>query len=383
VILPVHASSQRRTRGFGLGQTDEMGFEFGRAITAEEIEAAQRLRHAVYVEELGRYRDAAGEADGRFAEPEDDTSWLFHVRDGDDVIATTRVTWGGHGFSDRQIDQYELAPFLDELPVDAMAVAERLAVLPAYRGAGLLEQMIEHSRPFVEPFDIRAVFSCCEPHLLSMNLVRGPRPYATRNINSAEAGYLIPLIDFPQGIEALRGVGHAVGPDELAPCLDRVLAQAGSIRSHSLSAADEYWDEIQQLLETLHAEGAAAFDGFTDDEAQRCIARSNIIECSAGDRVLKRGGSARNIFVVLDGTLEVRDDERIVGVLTAGDVFGEMAFLLDAPRAFDVDAATDQTRVLSLSEGALRKMIAEDATVAAKMLLNVSKMLCVRLLKAN
>ena len=87
--------------------------------------------------------------------------------------------------------------------------------------------------------------------------------------------------------------------------------------------------------------------------------------------------------MVLDGTLEVRDDERIVGVLTAGDVFGEMAFLLDAPRAFDVNAATDQVRVLSLSEGALRKMIAEDATVAAKLLLNVSKMLCVRLLKAN
>ncbi|MBK5289520.1 MAG: cyclic nucleotide-binding domain-containing protein [Acidimicrobiia bacterium] len=360
-----------------------MSFEFGRAVTPEEVEAAQRLRHTVYVEEMGRYRDATDAETGRFAEPEDDASWLFSVRDGDQVIATTRVTWGGHGFSARQMDQYELGPFLDELPAEVMAVAERLAVLPAYRGAGLLEQMIEHSRPFIEPFDIRAVFSCCEPHLLSMNLVRGPRPYATRNINSAEAGYLIPLIDFPQKVEALRGLGRTTRPDELAPCIERVLAQAGSIRSHSLSEADAYWDEIQQLLETLHAEGAAAFDGFTDDEAQRCIARSNIIECSAGDRVLKRGGSARNIFVVLSGTLEVRDRERIVGVLTAGDAFGEMAFLLDAPRSFDVDAATDQARVLSLSEGALRKMIAEDATVAAKLLLNVSKMLCVRLLKAN
>src|SRR5437867_4080970 len=54
----------------------------------------------------------------------------------------------------------------------------------------------------------------------------------------------------------------------------------------------------------------------------------NIIECAAGDRVLKEGGAARNIFVVLDGTLEVRDDDRIVGVLSAGEAFGEMAFLL-------------------------------------------------------
>lgn len=55
--------------------------------------------------------------------------------------------------------------------------------------------------------------------------------------------------------------------------------------------------------------------------------------------MLKRGGSARNTFVVLGGTLEVRDDNRLVGVLSAGDAFGEMAFLLERPRAFDVDAA--------------------------------------------
>jgi CRP-like cAMP-binding protein len=87
--------------------------------------------------------------------------------------------------------------------------------------------------------------------------------------------------------------------------------------------------------------------------------------------------------VVLEGTLEVRDGDRIVGVLSAGDAFGEMAFLLERPRAFDVDAATDHTQILSLSEGALSKMIAEDSMVAAKLLFNVSKMLCVRLIKAN
>jgi CRP-like cAMP-binding protein len=70
-------------------------------------------------------------------------------------------------------------------------------------------------------------------------------------------------------------------------------------------------------------------------------------------------------------------------VLSTGDAFGEMAFLLERPRTFDVDAATDEVRVLSLSEGALRKMIAEDPLVAAKLLLNISKMLCVRLIQAE
>ena len=165
--------------------------------------------------------------------------------------------------------------------------------------------------------------------------------------------------------------------------MERVLTGGGTVTSQTLSAPREYWAGIHRALDELHAQGISAFDGFADDEAERCLARSNIVECGMGDRLLKKGGRARNIFVVLDGVLEVRDDSRIVGVLSPGDAFGEMAFLLERPRAFDVYAASDHARVLSLSEGALRKMIAEDAVVAAKLLLNLSKMLCVRLIKAD
>lgn len=63
--------------------------------------------------------------------------------------------------------------------------------------------------------------------------------------------------------------------------------------------------------------------------------------------------------MVLDGHLEARDADRLVGILTAGDVFGEMAFLLERPRSFDVYAARAGTRVLSLSEGETRKLIAD------------------------
>ena len=98
---------------------------------------------------------------------------------------------------------------------------------------------------------------------------------------------------------------------------------------------------------------------------------------------MKAGGIGRNIFVVLHGNLEARDGDRVVGLLSRGDVFGETAFLLDRPRTVDVYAATDDVSVLSLSDGAIRRMINEDPAVAAKVLLNLSRMLCVRLIKAN
>jgi hypothetical protein len=246
-----------------------------------------------------------------------------------------------------------------------------------------MEQLFACSGTLVPAHDVRIVFGCCEPHLLSMYLRLGQRTYAPHNINSPSAGYLVPLLTFLPDAEALRGMGVGTAPDALPSCVEAVLARSGTVQAEVLSAPDEYWAEIRRTLDDLDAQRLSVFDGFDDDEVKRCIARSTILECEAGDRVLKRGGTARNVFVVLDGTLEVRDGDTIVNVLTAGDVFGEMAFLLEQPRSFDVDAATSGTRVLSLSEGALRTMIAEDAALAAKLLLNVSKLLCVKLLRSG
>jgi hypothetical protein len=360
-----------------------MGFDFGRATTEAEIEAVQRLRYAVYVEEMGRYHDVTGGEDGRFAEPEDLHSWIFYARDGDEVVAATRMTCSADGFSGRQVDQYQLAPFLEELPPELIGVGERNTVLASYRGSGVLDDLLAYCAESLAVLDLRVVFGCCEPHLLSLYLKMGQRPYAEHNINSPTAGYLIPLVSFIPDADALRGLGAATSPDELPRCVEAVLARGAAVRSEVLSANDEYWREIRSTLDELDAQQITAFDGFTDDEVKRCIERSTIIECETGDRVLRRGGTARNIFVVLHGTLEVRDGGTIVNVLSAGDAFGEIAFLLERPRSFDVDAVTDGTRILSLSEGALRKMIGEDATIAAKLLLNLSKMLCVRLIRAR
>lgn len=356
--------------------------ECGLATTSEEVEAIQRLRYDVYVDELGRYRSKADHERRVFVEPEDDHSWLLFARDGDEMIATARVTWGGAGFSERQVRQYELQPWLDELPAEVLAVGERAAVRASHRGTQVIDEMFKTCEPLGDAHGVEVAIGCCEPHLLALYISMGQRPYASRNINSEEAGYLIPLVAFPHEAEALRGRSRLRGPDELPACVEAVLRARASVTSESLAESDDYWLDIRDTLDQLHEHRVSAFDGFSDDEATRCITRSNTIECAPGDRLFRHGGAARNMFVVLSGHLEVRDDGQLIGVLGPGDVFGEMAFLLEQPRTFDVDAVTD-ARVLSLSEGTLRKMIAADPPVAAKLLLNVSKMLCSRLIRAE
>ena len=78
---------------------------------------------------------------------------------------------------------------------------------------------------------------------------------------------------------------------------------------------------------------------------------------------------------------ETEEEKRCgLPVFGRGDVFGEMTYLLERPRSRDVYAVTDGVRVLSLSEATLRQLIKSDPAVAATLLLNVSKMLCLRLL---
>jgi hypothetical protein len=360
------------------------------AETDEEKQAVYRFRYEVYVQEMGRYRGTVDHENRMLVEPEDEHSRIFYAARDGQVVGTSRFTWGGDGpFSARQVEHYQLAPFLAELPADAIAVGERGMVTPHLRGGDLFKEMGRETQRFLNSKRVQLVFGACEPHLLSLYLSRGARTFAKRNVNSPEAGYLVPIVTVVEDVEYLRRIGSPnaelvqdFGACARVPaCVGRLIAGGGSVMSHRLAEHGAYFGEIHRALSEVAESRISALDGLTEEEEARCLGKSNIIECSAGDRVLKKGGVARNMFVVLDGTLEVRDGERVVAALGPGDVFGEMAFLLEQPRSMDVYAATDGVRVLSLSESMLRQMIDGDPAVAAKLLLNISKALCLRLLK--
>ena len=83
-----------------------------------------------------------------------------------------------------------------------MGVGERNTVLPSYRGTGVLDELLAYSGAVNIVQELRVVFGCCEPHLLSLYLKMGHRTYTPHNINSPSAGYLIPLVSFVPDAEA-------------------------------------------------------------------------------------------------------------------------------------------------------------------------------------
>ena len=222
---------------------------------------------------------------------------------------------------------------------------------------------------------MRIVFGACEPHLLS-GYFRFQRPYGTRNINSPDAGYLIPLVQFRPDEESLRGLGEGAG---LPRCIDEMGGRS-TVRSPLLGGLADYLRAVDAALAPLDA---SLFGGFTRQERRRCLERSNVIRCIRGDRVLKVGGIARNVFVVLDGRLEVVGGDRPVAVLGPGEVFGETAYLLETRRTFDVDVASEGAELLCLSEHCLRSLTADDPALASKLMGNLAVVLSRRLAKLS
>ena len=358
------------------------------AKSEEEKEAVYRFRYEIYVAEMGRYRAIADHERRSFSEPEDETARIFYAAEGGEVVATSRMSWGGDApFSERLIDHYMLEPFLAEASPEIMAVGERGMVKPDLRGSPIFTELGMKTLEFINENRIQLIFGACEPHLLSRYVSQGSRTFSKKNINSAEAGYLIPIVVVVEDIEYLRRIRSPRasfitdrGADARIPdCVDRLITNSGNVMSERLVGPDAYLDEVQDVLGDLVENRFSVLDGLDEEEAERVLGKSNIIDCNAGDRVIKKGGVARNMFVVLDGHFEVREGDSLIRVFSPGDIFGEMAFLLEQPRNADVYAATNG-RILSLSEGTLRESITSDSEVAAQVLLNVAKILCVRVL---
>ena len=362
------------------------------AVTDEQKDAVFRFRYQVYVEEMHRYRSIADHRKRQLREDVDDRSRLYLVTDKGRTVGALRFSWGGDApFIDRHIVQYDLKPFLDCMPPEQLVVGERFMVAPEYRGTDLLFRMFQTYLKFANDHRIQLIIGDCEPHLLNLYMGLGFRTYTKRNVNSPETGYLIPLVMVPEDMGYMRRIGSPLlkvladfGDDVRIPgAAAELLARETAVTSQIFAERDEYWSQVYDALNKVENERTSPFDGMTGEQAASCLGKSSTIECVTGDRVVKKGNVARNMFIVLSGTLEVRDEDRVLGTMTVGDIFGEIAFLLGTPRAADVYAVTDDVKILSLSESEIRKIIDLDPEIAARLMLNVSKMLCRRIYNSS
>jgi len=370
----------------------EVNAEIGPVGSAAELRDVQRFKYDIYVAEMGRYGAIADHANRLLIEADDDASHIFQARVDGRLAAIMRLTWGGDGaLGERHVDQYDLAPFLAAMPPEQIVVGERFMIDAAFRGTSLLIEMFTAYMQFVNDRRIQLVFGDCEPHLLNTYQALGYRTYTTRNVNSPETGYLIPLVIVSEDIGHMRRIDSPLaavlrdfGAQARVPAgIDALLAGGAAVQSQGMVDPAQYLAGVKAAAREANALESGLFRGMSEEEIAVCLEKSVTIACQPGDRVIKRGNVAKNMGMVLSGGFEVRDGDTVVAEIGPGEVFGEIAFFLKLPRTMDVVAVGEGTRIVSFNDRTIRNLIASHSETAATLLYNISVMLCERLQKTN
>ena len=96
--------------------------------------------------------------------------------------------------------------------------------------------------------------------------------------------------------------------------------------------------------------------------------------------IIQKDNAAKTMFILLSGILEILRDGQLQAVIYPGDVIGEISFFLHVPRTADIIAATENVKLLSLDEASLSRLLKYDHTLANKILMNICRNLCTRVM---
>jgi len=122
-----------------------------------------------------------------------------------------------------------------------------------------------------------------------------------------------------------------------------------------------------------------AFPGIKANEIEELIVHSQVRSYPPGSTLCHENATEDRFYMILEGEVEVtkvinNSETRLLKTLSAGDFFGEMALIHNAPRAATVTAKTDLT-TLELDKAAFDRVLHNSSSVAMAMVSEISNRL--------
>ncbi len=116
------------------------------------------------------------------------------------------------------------------------------------------------------------------------------------------------------------------------------------------------------------------FESLTQRQLKKLSKSVEVLEFQAGETIVKRGEEGGGLYLVLDGTAEVRRGSRILARLTVGQFFGEMSLFDSEGRSADV-VAVRPSRLALLTRGKFWKFADSEPSVLRNALREMARRL--------
>jgi CRP-like cAMP-binding protein/predicted GNAT family N-acyltransferase len=351
-------------------------------------EAVYSLRYDIYVEEMGYAFPGVDHRARMLAEPLLRPTRLLMADEGGKLVGTLQFNWGAEcGYTDDERRIYRLSDFIALVGDESTMIASRFMTPPSHRDRDLPARMLDRMFEFALDNEVRLLFADCRPHLINNYLRLGFRTFA-KTYNDPTVGMLAPLVFVIDDVAHLERIKSRLAPlfkakrpsqPDIVSRILPLLPRATPVQLLSNPTGSPDWTGLQS---TLVEDEVSIFHGMEPEEVARLIEMSPVIKCAAGDRIISQDLAERSVFVVLEGAVEIIRDDHLVTLMPRGSVFGEIAFLLGIERTADV-VAVGETKVISLRERALNDLIASESKLAARLLLNLARIACLKLVEKD
>jgi CRP-like cAMP-binding protein/predicted GNAT family N-acyltransferase len=364
-----------------------------RASSREEQQRIYQFRYRIYVDELRLSPPDADHARRELRDLLDDVASNYALLDQDDVVGSLRVLYLTDVPNPAPlVEKFRLQPALEAFGPAAIGTTSRFMIDPKLRGGRAIFELMAAAYEDMRARGMRLNYGDCSPHLLPFYEHLGYRRY-TRAYNDSGYGFKVPILmlmgdrarfDLVRSPLARPAARH---PDdaEAREWFEATYRARRWFGSFSTRGQTAFLDLLRSrvALEPLHQ--VALLRGLEAQEAEGFLAAATTVEAAPGDRIIRQGEPGDALFVLLSGVAEVIHEEEPdepVAILGAGDCFGEMALLTSEPRSATV-VARAPCDLLVLSGPFFQRYIAKHPAVAAKVLLNLSRVLSVRLALAR
>lgn len=362
-----------------------MSTEVTIANTSSEKEAIYTLRYRIYIKDMGLSPDEADHQKKWLRDELDEISTNYALHREGILVGALRVTpLGKVPNPQKMIDKFQLQPAINAFGIEAIITTSRFMLDPNVRHGRTIFDMIEVSFNDSISKGVRLNYGDCSPSLVPFYEHMGYRRY-TRAYNDSNYGYKLPILMIGRDQKWFKQVRSPLSricqqlPDDIEArkWFEDTYPDFINLESAALLPKGLFFSMLEEKLGSNSWKNLAIFAGLEKDETSLFLKYAVLIHADTGDKIICQGEKDATLYILLKGMAEVIKDEKPdipVHVIGAGEAFGEIGFLIDVDRTANVIACAP-SEVLVLSSEFLERFLRKSPTIAAKVLLNLSRLL--------